>query len=319
MPLFKDEVGVEKDPVITKIYCRGDILFTMSFKKVIKETLTGLPFQIGILENEITKIKDKSARKKELSELRLYEKRMKKGLNILNNLKNKKIINLIDLIRKKPTSLLNENKKRYLEALKKYRQKNKIRISTLEIKKTIRELKKRPLIHTTKSPTIIRKIGISPSSELWMTHYKSCANAMDIVIGQDKCVFLTQGFHLKNFSNHYVSVDNKLINDKRTIVSTLDLFTFALIKTKKVAPCSIETKNWIGSLKDYSRNIFSGKDFLRIKAEYILSFFNSIDEYNDFASEHHYSNLISKAPENEYPFLGEIKVFQSIKPKQIIK
>jgi hypothetical protein len=91
-----------------------------------------------------------------------------------------------------------------------------------------------------------------------------------------------------------------------------------LIKTKKVAPCAIETEEWISSLEDYSRNLFRGNDFWRIKAEYILTFFNSVKEYNIFAENYFYENKIKNAPTNEYPFLGEIKVFESIKPEQII-
>jgi|GEM_PF-7052866 len=290
----------------------------MRYKQIIKKTLNELPLQIGILKNEFTGIKDKSVRKKELNGLRLYEKRMADGLQYLNVLKSKKITGLIELIREKPAALLNQNKKRYLESLKKYRKKNGIKISTKDIETVIRELKKKPLIHTTKSPSIIRKKGISPSSGLWLSRYKSCANAMDIAIGQDQCVFLTHGFHLKNFSDDHVSVDIRLINDKKTLVSTLDIFTFALIKTKKSIPCSIETREWISPLYDYSKNLFAGKDFFRIKAEYILTFFSSIDAYDNFASRHYYSNVISKAPENEYPLLGEIKVFEPIKPKYIL-
>ncbi len=126
-------------------------------------------------------------------------------------------------------------------------------------------------------------------------------------------------YKLKNFSDFFVLINNNLIDKKNTIISSLDLFTFVLIKTKKVAPCSIETKEWVESLEDYSKNLFQGSDFWYIKAEYILTFFNSIDEYNDFAQKHFYENFINKAPDGEYPFLGEIKVFQSINAKQIIE
>ena len=98
-----------------------------------------------------------------------------------------------------------------------------------------------------------------------------------------------------------------------------DPFTFVLIKTGKVAPCAIQTKEWINSIEDYSKNLFQGIDFWQIKAEYVLTFFNSINEYNNFAQKHFYDNVIKKAPKNEHPFLGEIKVFQSISPKQIVK
>ena len=116
----------------------------------------------------------------------------------------------------------------------------------------------------------------------------------------------------------FVSIDNKVINQPNTIISSLDLFTFVLIKTNKVSPCAIQTEEWINSLKDYSKNLFQGSDFWQIKAEYILSFFNSIEQYNNFAQKHFYENFINKTPDNEYPFLAEIKVFQSIEPQQII-
>ncbi len=140
---------------------------------------------------------------------------------------------------------------------------------------------------------------------------------MDIILRLDKCVFLTHGFFLKNFSDFFVSINNELIDKQNTIISSLDLFTFVLIRTKKVAPCAIQTEEWVDSLEDYSKNLFQGSDFWHIKAEYILTFFNSIDEYNGFAQTHFYENFIDKAPDNEYPFYGEIKIFQSIKPQEI--
>jgi hypothetical protein len=131
-------------------------------------------------------------------------------------------------------------------------------------------------------------------------------------------VFLTHGFSLSNFSDFFVTINNELVDKPSTIISSLDLFTFVLIKTKKVSPCSIQTEEWVDSLADYSKNLFQGSDFWHIKVNYILTFFNTIDEYNDFAHKHFYENFITKAPDNEFPFLGEIKVFQTIKPQQII-
>jgi hypothetical protein len=192
-------------------------------------------------------------------------------------------------------------------------------ISKGEIMELITKLKKIPLIHSTKNWNEIVCCGITPASKLWMTKNKSCANAMDIALELDKYVFFTHGFVLENFSKDFVAINNDLIDSPDTLVSSLDLFTFVLIKTGKVAPCSIQTAEWIGSLEDYSKNIFAGKDFWEIKAEYILTFFKSIDKYNNFAKKHYYKNTIDKAPLNEYPFLGEVKVLGNIEPKHILQ
>ncbi len=290
----------------------------MTYKDIIQKILNELPLQIDILKEEYAKITDKEKYKHKIDDLESYEQRMIDGLNFLNNLEDKKIINSIENIRNCPNELTSSNKERYLSALKSYRQKNGIKITHEQIEELIKELKKIHLIHTTKNPKQIKQNGIKPASDLWLTPYKSCANAMDIVLGLDKCVFLTHGFFLKNFSDFFVSINNELVDKTKTIISSLDLFTFVLIKTKKVAPCAIQTEEWINSLEDYSKNLFQGSDFWHIKADYILTFFNSIDEYNDFAQKHFYENFTNKAPDNEYPFLGEIKVFQPIKPQQII-
>ncbi len=134
----------------------------------------------------------------------------------------------------------------------------------------------------------------------------------------DRYVFFTHGFSLSNFSDDFILVDNKFVNNENTVVSSLDLFTFVLVKTGKNIPCSIHTEEWISSLEDYSRNLFRGCDFWRLKAEYILTFFASVNEYNCFAQNNFYANFIQKAPDNEYPFLGEIKIAQSINSQQII-
>lgn len=290
----------------------------MTYKATIQKLIKELPLQIDVLKKEYAKITDKEEYKYKIDDLESYEQRMINGLNFLNNLKDKKIINSIENIRNCPTELTNHNKERYLSALKNYRQKNDIKISNGQIEQLVSKLKKIHLVHTTKNPEQVKKEGIKPASDLWLTQHKSCANAMDIILGLNKCIFLTHGFFLKNFSDFFVMINNKLINNHSTIISSLDLFTFVLIKTKKIVPCSIQTEEWIGSLEDYSKNLFQGSDFWHIKAEYLLTFFNTIDEYDTFAQNHFYENFINKAPDNEYPFLGEIKVYQSIKPEQII-
>lgn len=289
----------------------------MNYKNRIHKFLKEAPMQIEILKNEYSKIFDSQECKNQLNDLKSYEKRMVEGLLFLENLKDQKIIDLINKIVSHPKKLLAGNKKRYLSALRAHQKKVGIHISKGEIKVLVTKLKKIPLIHSTKNYSKIFSNGITPASKLWMTKYKSCANAMDIALGLDNYVFLTHGFVLENFSKDFVAINNNLINSSDTLISGLDLFTFVLIKTKKVAPCSIQTKEWIKALEDYSKNIFSGKNFWEIKAEYILTFFKSIDEYNNFAKKHYYKNTISMAPLNEYPFLGEIKVLGNIRPEQI--
>jgi hypothetical protein len=290
----------------------------MTYKKIIRKYIDELPCQINILEKEYAKTPDKKEYQKKVEDLKLYEQRMLEGLNYLNNIKDKKIIKIINKINDPTSKLLTDNKKRYLLALKNYRKKNNIIASKKQINCLLDELKEIKLVHTTKSPEIIKTGGIKPASDLWLTSNKSCANAMDVVLGLDKCAFLNHGFSLDNFSDAFVEVNSKIIDNKSTIVSSLDLFTFVLIKTKKIAPCSIQTKKWISSLEDYSKNLFYGKDFLQIKAEYILTFFKSIDEYNSFAKKNYYINKITKAPKNEFPFLGEIKIFRYIKSNEIL-
>jgi hypothetical protein len=290
----------------------------MTYKNTIQKILSELPLQIAILKKEYAKIKNKEAYSHKINDLESYEQRMINGLHFLNNLKDNKIITSIENIRNCSKELTSRNKERYLSALQKYRQKHGIKITHKQVEKLISELKKIHLIHTTKNPKQIKKTGLKPASDLWLTPNKSCANAMDIILGLDKYVFLTHGFFLKNFSDSFVSIKNDLIDETNTIVSSLDLFTFVLIKTKKLAPCAIQTEEWIDSLEDYSKNLFQGNDFWRIKAEYILTFFDSIISYNGFAQQHFYGNIIDKAADNEYPFLGEIKVFHSIKPVQVV-
>lgn len=290
----------------------------MTYKNTIKKYLKELPKQIEILEKEYSKIIDKKDFQDKMDDLKSYEKRMFDGLNYLNSIKDKKTINTINQIIKPTKKLLADNKKRYLIALKNYREKNNLIVNKKQINQLKKELKKNNLVHTTKNSDYVRKSGIKSALDLWLTPNKSCANAMDIVLGLDQYTFLTQGFLLDNFSDSSVEVNNKLLDKKDTIISSLDLFTFVLIHTKRIAPCAIQTEEWISSLKDYSKNLFAGRDFYQIKAEYILTFFKSIDEYNIFAKQNYYSNIVDKAPKDEYPFLGEIKALGSIKPKEIL-
>jgi hypothetical protein len=64
------------------------------------------------------------------------------GLNFINNLNDKKIINSIENIRNRPKELTDQNKERYLLALQSYRQKNGIKITSEQVEQLISELKK---------------------------------------------------------------------------------------------------------------------------------------------------------------------------------
>lgn len=288
-----------------------------SHKEILQKKLDELPKQIGILLDAYQSIANESDKTEKVDDLLKYKKRMEDGIHLLLELQDEAIINTIEKIRTHSPNLLRENKERYLEALRKYRKVNGIQVDSAQIKECIHLLKSAPLMHTTKQPGLVKADGIVPSAALWLTENKSCANAMDIALGLDGCVFLTHGFTLPNFGDDFVTVRNNFLDDKDTLVTSLDLFTFVLIKTGRTAPTAIATKEWISVLGDYAKNIFAGQDFWRIKAEYILTFFASIDEFNSFAKTHFYINQITKAPSGEYPFLGEIKVFKSVSPQQI--
>lgn len=291
---------------------------TKDYRSIVKKYLDELPNQIGLLKDHYKKIFTDKTLSKKMVTLSEYESRMRDGLLFLDGLTDRKTISLIELIRKHPQSLLRRNRVRYLKSLFEYRAKIGKRITKGELGKMIDALRAISLFHTTKNPKEVRATGLLPASDLWLTEHKSCANPMDLVLGLDKPVFFTHGFHLSNFSDEFVHLDNRLIDLPSTLVSSLDLFTFVLVKTKKVAPCAIETKEWIVALEDYSRNLFLGSDFWRLKAEYILTFFDSIDEYDRFAIRHYYANTIEMAPKGEAPFLGEIKIFKKIPAKQLI-
>lgn len=289
----------------------------MNYKEIVIKILQELPQQVEILKKEYLKLSDKMEVIEKMNDLNAYEKRMREGLLFLNKIEDKKIIGTIDKIRKPTTNLLNINKQRYLSALNSHRKKNGIQIDKSEFTELLLKLKNSPLIHTTKNPNSVLKRGIKPASSLWLSNIKSCANAMDIILGLDRFVFLTHGFSLPNFSDSFVEISSELINKKTTIVSSLDLFTFVLIKTQKKAPCAVDTQEWIDSLEDYSKNIFKGTDFLEIKAEYILTFFESTEKYNKFAKNNFYENFVSMSPDNEYPFLGEVKILGEISTSNI--
>lgn len=140
---------------------------------------------------------------------------------------------------------------------------------------------------------------------------------MDIVLGMDRYCFCTHGFSLANYGGESVLVDNALAEREGTIVSTVDIFKLVLMETGKSIPCAVPTKDWVGSLAEYERQLFAGPDFWSLKAEYVLTFFGSLDEYHAFAARHFYENFAEHAPEGELPFLGEVKVLGAIPAENI--
>ncbi len=289
----------------------------MSYKDLLAQKLSELPRQVAILLNAYQRITDAQEREKKIVDLEKYKKRMEEGIAFLCSIDDQDVVACIEKIKSRSTVLLLENRNRYLAALRDYRNQHNVVISPDQISACIQALKQIHLVHTTKESELVKKHGLLPSMSLWLTESKSCANAMDIALGLDACVFLTHGFNLADFGEKQVSVDNSLLDSDTTVVTSLDLFTFVLIKTGRVAPTAIPTKEWIIALNDYARNMFAGQDFWRLKAEYILTFFVSIDEFHLFAKTNFYSNNIDKAPVGEYPFLGEVKVFRSISPAEI--
>lgn len=288
-----------------------------TYNQILSKRLNDLPQQILLLKSAYARISNNSERDKKMIDLLKYEKRMREGINYLEKIEDSSVIRNIENIRSRSPILLRNNKERYLEALRRYRHENGVDLDTSWLNSYIDSLRSVPLTHTTRDSQLICKTGIIPAANLWLTANKSCANAMDIALGLDECVFFTHGFNLDDFGNNQVTVSNHIIDESVSLVSSLDLFTFVLIKTGRQAPTAIATNELLSALSDYERNIFSANDFWQIKAEYIATFFHSIEEFNSFGKSHFYSNQIKKAPLNEYPFLGEIKVFRSITQDEI--
>lgn len=291
----------------------------MTYKKRLKKILNELLLQINILKNYFNDNFQGEELNNKIDDLIAYKKRMIQGIEFLNNLKDKNLLKNIEEISSPSFDLMLDNKERYLNSLKNYRLRNNIELKNSKIQELIFQLKKISLIHKTNDFTSILKTGIKSSSSLWLTNKKSCANAMDIALNLNKYIFLTHGFTLDNFTGENVFINNSIIDNEKTMVSSMDLFTFVLIKTKKSMPCSVKTYEWIDVLGEYKKNIFSGKDFWELKSNYILTFFDSLEEYNIFARNNFYSNFVSKSTENEYPFFGEIKVFNHIDSSLILQ
>lgn len=289
----------------------------MQFKELLQQKLLELPEQIWILQEVYQGMADEHERAKKLRDLVAYEKRMRKGFAFLLSLPEDEL-RFIESIRLPSTDLLLENRERYLSALRHFRQSSGQVISNEQRKDCIQKLRTIPLLHTSNDVDLVRKDGILPASDLWLTPFKSCANPMDIALGLDHYVFLTHGFGLSNFPGEQVRIDPTIIDLPDTFVSTVDIFKLVLMHTGKTMPCAIETEEWLPVLDAYRKQLFTGQDFWRLKAEYILSFFSNIDEYHQFAAKHFYENFSEHAPGVELPFLGEVKVRGKIENKRMV-
>ncbi|MBI1934722.1 hypothetical protein HYS30_03590 [Candidatus Peregrinibacteria bacterium] len=287
----------------------------MELLTFLQKRLYELPEQIKILEDTYRKLSNEQ-REEKLKDLRSYEKRLHEGLTFLLN-QHSDTLEMIERVRHPSTSLLSENTERYFASLRTVRKKQGIQLSEEQIETMTRALKNTPLTHTTNNVDAVLKDGILPASTLWMMPVKSCANAMDIALGLDQYVFLTHGFGLSNFSDDFLSINNTLIELPTTLVSSVDIFKLVLIETGRQMPCAAPTHEWLPVLDEYQRQIFSGKDFWRLKAEYVLTYFKTLDEYQAFATRHFYENFRENAPDGEQPFLGEVKVLGTITGDQI--
>jgi hypothetical protein len=289
----------------------------MEIESLIQKYLNELPQQVGILQHKYAKIADTEERAKQEKELASYERRMKEGFELLSTL-DEEMLGIMKNIRDASPSLLQKNAERYKAALIEHRKKHAISFSAEESEALQNILRAMALNHNTQSVALLRKNGIHPASELWLSDRKTTANPMDIILGMDRYCFFTHGFSLSNYGAQNVLVKNKLIENADTIVSTVDIFKLVLIATGKSIPCAVSTKDWVSSLGEYSKQLFAGSQFWALKAEYILTFFKNADEYHAFAAKHFYENHSEMAPAGEQPFLGEVKVRGVIGPECMV-
>lgn len=272
---------------------------------------------MAILRGKTAGIEDSEERTTQEKDLVSYEQRMKEGFDFLSTL-DEAALGIIKNIRDAAPTLLKQNAERYVDALREHRKKHAIFFSVEESETLQNNLRKIALSHNTKNAESLKKGGIHPASELWLSDRKTTANPMDIILGMDRYCFFTHGFSLSNYGEQNVLVNNSLIENPDTIVSTVDIFKLVLIATGKSIPCAAPTKDWVSSLDQYSKQLFAGSQFWNLKADYILTFFRNTDEYHVFAAKHFYENHTKMAPAGEQPFLGEIKVRGVIKPEFIL-
>lgn len=274
---------------------------------VLQRYLEQLPEQIELLRTHAESLLDADDRVRFLDDLASYENRMRSGLQMLLHVDDE-TMNTMQIIREPSPRFLLDNAVRYLEALRGVRAKNGLVVSEEESHAMEECLRSIPLIHATRFPENLREHGIHPASDLWMTSRKSSANAMDIALGLDEFVFCTHGFHLSNFADSFVTVSPELTDSSSSLCSAVDIFKLVLMRTGKMIPCSIETEEWLPVLPVYSRQLFRGDDFWRLKAEYVLTYFSSLDDYHSFAASQFYANAAERMPDGELPFLGEVKL-----------
>ena len=241
-----------------------------------------------------------------------FEIKMRAGLKLISE--KEEYFQIIETIRNPREDLLKANKERYLAAI--IKDKGKFDLGLL--KELEAKLRKIPLIHATKNKELLLKNGILTAANLWKNRIKTCANAMDIALGLHfHYVFFTHGLALENFSQDFVSIDNKAINE--SLVSSIDVYKIVLVKNNLDGKGIVPTNKWFVALEDYAKQLFSGADFFELKAAYILAYFDgNISAYDEFARQHFYSNEVLNAPLGEYPFLGEIKIFGDVLAEQII-
>lgn len=289
----------------------------MDIRTLIHKYLQELPEQIVLLEKACNAMQNAEERQRQVEDIRSYEKRMREGFSFLETLDDETLA-LIQTIREQPLSLLKENEERYKAALAHHRIHEGVAYSSEQFETLIQHLQTIPLSHSSRNVRRLQEQGIHPASELWLSPQKSTANPMDIVLGLDRYCFFTHGYTLKNFGESYVSVGNELLNLPTTVISTVDMFKLVLMATGKTIPCAAPTHEWISSLQEYSRQLFSHEAFWELKADYILTFFKTADEYHKFAERHFYENHSECAPAGEQPFLGEIKIFGAVQPQYIL-
>ena len=241
-----------------------------------------------------------------------FEKNMRNGLLLIQGKEG--CHDLLNVIRSPDEELLKRNKYRYLNAIKRHKGEPNLK----NLKYLIEELNTLPLFHATKNKDLLLKNGILTARSLWENRIKTCANAMDIAIGLHfYYTFFTHGFVLKNFSREWVSISDKHLKD--AIISSVDIYKIVLIKNNLENKGIIPTEKWLIAIDDYLKQLFKGMDFIELKANYILAYFDgNINKYNRYVKENFYSKDLSLAPPGEYPFFGEIKVLGDIAPDLII-
>ncbi len=234
---------------------------------LLQNRLKELPNQIRLLESTYGAISDSTIRSEKLRDLALYKKRMEDGIIYLLSLDDVNQRRMQDIY-SPSRALISENYDRYSRALTKERLATGIVYDEQKIAALLRKLRKIPLLHASNSTDVLRNEGILPANALWLTPTKTTANAMDIALGLDHYVFFTHGFILSNFSSDWIKADTALLERDSTLVSAVDIFKLVLMRTKQTIPCDVETAKWVPVLSEYARNIFHGKDFLRLKASY---------------------------------------------------